>query len=462
VSQRRELGLTPRLWTLVLIALVAAFVSLTTATFNDSFTAYTPVTVTSDRSGLVMETGAKVKLRGVQVGHVTSVSHSPDAAVIKLDIDSGQTQFIPANVQAQIKASTAFGSKYVDLIYPTNPSGKRLSAGAVVQSDNVTTEANTVFQSLVGVLNQIDPAKLNSVLSAVAQGLRGQGQAIGQATTDAKVVLAALNDRDATIRGDLRSLAGASSAYSSAAADLLATLNAATTTSATLTQHASSLNELLLNAIGFADSGTNLFAPNVDNFVHAVDAALPTTDLLFAYNPEYTCTLVGAQIAHDMAIPAIGGNGRTAILDAGFALGSDPYRFPDNLPIVAAKGGPGGKPGCGSLPDVTKRYPVRGLVTNTGWGTGLDYRPNPGLPHPWWMDFFPATRGVPEPATVRGGGPPAIGPVPYPGAPPYGAPEYGPDGAPLYPPAPGAPAPPPADPADPPPPETAPPGAPTP
>jgi phospholipid/cholesterol/gamma-HCH transport system substrate-binding protein len=84
---------------------------------------------------------------------------------------------------------------------------------------------------------------------------------------------------------------------------------------------------------------------------------------------------------------------------------------------------------------------VRQLITNTGWGTGLDIRPNPGIGHPWWADYLPATRAVPEPPSIRGLGPPSIGPVPYPGAPPYGAPLYGPDGAPLYPGLPAAPAP---------------------
>ncbi len=87
--------------------------------------------------------------------------------------------------------------------------------------------------------------------------------------------------------------------------------------------------------------------------------------------------------------------------------GNDPYRYPDNLPIVAAKGGPGGKPGCGSLPDASKNYPVRYLVTDTGWGTGLDVRPNPGIGHPWWINYFPVTRAVPEPPAIHGKGPPA-------------------------------------------------------
>ena len=55
----------------------------------------------------------------------------------------------------------------------------------------------------------------------------------------------------------------------------------------------------------------------------------------------------------------------TVIMDAGLLMGDDPYRYPDNLPIVNAKGGPGGKPSCGSLPDVSKNYPVKYLVTDT-------------------------------------------------------------------------------------------------
>jgi phospholipid/cholesterol/gamma-HCH transport system substrate-binding protein len=123
-------------------------------------------------------------------------------------------------------------------------------------------------------------------------------------------------------------------------------------------------------------------------------------------------------------------------------FGKDQYRYPDNLPITGAKGGPGGRPGCGSLPDVAKNFPVRDLVTNTGWGTGVDIRPNPGIGRPFYTDFFPVTRGDPRPPTLRGQDRgPAPGPIPYPGAPPYGAPMYAADGTPLYPGEPPAPPP---------------------
>ncbi|MDT5291268.1 MAG: phospholipid/cholesterol/gamma-HCH transport system substrate-binding protein, partial [Mycobacterium sp.] len=90
--------------------------------------------------------------------------------------------------------------------------------------------------------------------------------------------------------------------------------------------------------------------------------------------------------------------------------------------------------------DVAQNWPVRYLATNTGWGTGLDVRPNPGIGFPGYADYLPVTRGVPEPPSIRYPGGPAPGPIPYPGAPPYGAPLYAPDGTPLYP---GVPPPPP-------------------
>ena len=440
----------PLWWTAFMFAVIGGMVLVCSALFEGTFRPFIPVTVISDRAGLIMESGAKVRMRGVEVGRVGAVTLDghEDLTTLALQMYPNQLKHIPANVSAQIRASTIFGAKYVDLIYPDQPSAQRLAAGAVVRSTNVTTEVNTVFQNVVGVLNQIDPARLNAVLTALADGLRGQGERIGEATTDGNKVLQELNARSDTLHQDVRSLSGFSDTYSSAAQNILHILSGVSTTSITINNRVSDLDVLLLNTIGLAHSGIRLLAPNRDNLVHAINTLGPTTALLLKYNPEYTCIFQGAKWILDKGAGVLPGmNGRSAILDATIMFGDDLYRYPDNLQVVAAKGGPGGKPGCGSLPDASKNYPVRQLVRDTGWGTGLDWRPNPGIGHPWWVDFFPVTRGMPQPPSLRGKNPPAIGPVPYPGAPPYGAPLYGPDGLPLYPAPPGVPAPTPASPA---------------
>jgi phospholipid/cholesterol/gamma-HCH transport system substrate-binding protein len=135
-------------------------------------------------------------------------------------------------VAAEITANTTFGAKHVDLIYPDNPIPRRLGAGAMLLSRHVSIEVNTVFDNLVGLLNRIDVAKLNAVPGALADGERGQGPQMGQAITDASEVLAAINPRMDTMAADRRSFKGFSDAYNAAARDILATLDAARTTSA--------------------------------------------------------------------------------------------------------------------------------------------------------------------------------------------------------------------------------------
>ena len=447
IKRPDESRIHPGWWTAALLLGIVAAIWLTSAFFRGTFIPSVPVTLTSDRAGLVMETGSKVKMRGVQVGRVAGVTGGANPVRLTLELDPDALPLIPANVGAQIKATTAFGAKYVDLVYPDDPSPNSLSAGAVLVSKNVSTEVNTVFQNLLAVLKQVDPPKLNAVLTALADGFRGQGPAMGEATTDANQVLLALNPRMDTVQADFRSLKGFSDAYGAAAQDILKVLDAASTTSTTISEHARDLDALLVNATGLSHAGLDLLTPNENNLVRAINTLAPTTDLALKYNPEITCLLMGAKWLVDNGRDFGGGNGKSAVVDASVLLGKDPYGYPDNLPIVAAKGGPGGKPGCGSLPDASKNFPVRQLITNTGWGTGTDIRTNPGIGHPCYADYFPATRGVPEPPSVRQCIPgPAIGPVPYPGAPPYGAPQYGPDGTPLY--AGVPPPPPPAEPVE--------------
>jgi phospholipid/cholesterol/gamma-HCH transport system substrate-binding protein len=431
-------------WTGILVAFTVGCIALTWAFFNGSFKTYVPVTLTSDRAGLVMEVGAKVKLRGVQVGHVGAIAGGRDPVSLKLELDPDAIRYLPSNVQARIASTTVFGAKYVDLIYPEDPSSTVLAAGAVLRSQNVSTEVNTVFQNLVGVIDKIDPAQLNSVLSALAEGVRGQGRSIGEATTAANEVLTAVNDRSDMVGEEWRAFREFNDAYAAAAPDIIAVLDAASTTGATVAAQARELDSLLLNVIGFSQSGIGLLGPNKDNLVRAVNTLQPTTGLLNKYNPELTCLILGGKNALDFghADYTGGGNGKSLIVDAALLFGDDPYRYPQNLPINGAKGGPGGTPGCGSLPDVAQNWPVRTLIANTGWGTGLDNRPNPGIGFPGWANFFPVTKAIPEPPRIRYPGGPAPGPIPYPGAPPYGAPLYGPDGTPLYPGVPPAPPPP--------------------
>lgn len=316
-------------WTLILFAVIGVAVLVTAVSFTGSLRSTVPVTLAADRSGLVMDSGAKVMMRGVQVGRVAQIGRiewAQNGASLRLEIDPDQIRYIPANVEAQISATTAFGAKFVDLVMPQNPSRARLSAGAVLHSKNVSTEINTVFENVVDLLNMIDPLKLNAVLTAVADAVRGQGERIGQATTDLNEVLEALNARGDTIGGNWRSLKNFTDTYDAAAQDILTILNAASTTSATVVNHSTQLDALLLNAIGLSNAGTNLLGSSRDNLVGAADILAPTTSLLFKYNPEYTCFLQGAKWYLDNGGYAAwgGADGRTLQLDVALTVRQRP------------------------------------------------------------------------------------------------------------------------------------------
>jgi phospholipid/cholesterol/gamma-HCH transport system substrate-binding protein len=352
MAEYRSERMNPGWWTSILIMVIAGVIALTTALFSGSFTAYIPVTVTSDRAGQVMEIGSKVKMRGVQVGRVSQITAARGGVTLKLDILKDQVIYIPANVRARIRATTLFSAKFVDLVYPDDPSPNRLSAGTVIGSDNVGTEVDTVFQNLVTLLRRVDPAKLNGVLAALAEGLRGRGPAIGKAITDANEVLLAVNPRADTARANLAAVKGFSDTSAAAAKDIIAALGAAATTSTTVTDNTEELDQMLASAIGLSHIGTALIGSNAANLVEALHVLAPTTQLLNEYNPSLTCMLVGAKVALDTgyADATGGGNGRSLVIDTALLLGADQYQYPDNLPIIGAKDGPGGKPSCVHCP----------------------------------------------------------------------------------------------------------------
>jgi phospholipid/cholesterol/gamma-HCH transport system substrate-binding protein len=446
---KQERRLHPAWWALILVVGLIALIPLSIAAFNRDLTSYAKVTLVSDRAGLVMDTNSVVKFRGVQVGRVASIELK-NGATLQLELYPSQLKYIPANVQAQISAPTVFGSKYVDLRPPSDPSRARLASGAVLSTNKVSIEANSVLKDLVTVLNAIDPAKINAVLSALGEGFHGKGEAIGQAITDFNQVLLAVNPRSELIRKDWRAFKGFSDAYSGAAQNIMALLDAGSFDSEVITKDAKDLDYALVSLIGFSKSAINLIGPSKQNLIHGINALEPTTRLLMKYNPEYTCTFLGAKLIMDRGYAdAFTYNGRSFLADAGLLFGDDTYKYPDNLPVLDIKGGPGGTPSCGSLPDVEKNFPQRYLITDSGFGNGMDVRPNPGIGFPGYALYSPVSRTPPRqgPTTLELQGGPAPGPIPYPGAPPYGAQRYAPDGTPLFPGLP--PAPPPGRPRDP-------------
>jgi phospholipid/cholesterol/gamma-HCH transport system substrate-binding protein len=338
---------------------IAAVVAFAVGLYRGSFTPTAPVTVLSPRAGLVMNKDARVKMRGVQVGRVASIEELPNGqAALHLAMDPSQLHLIPANVLVNIASTTVFGAKSVQLISPAEPSPQPMHAGQVLDAQHVTIEINTVFEQLTAVLSKIEPAKLNETLGAIAKALNGRGHKLGQALSDLDSLLATVDPSLPSLDHDLAVAPDVINAYGDAAPDLVKTVDNATRISQTIVDEQQNLDALLISAIGLADIGNDVVGTNRRPLTDVLHLLVPTTDLTNHYNAALTCGL-GGIVPLVMGPPSAFPGQQTS---DGFVLGVERYRYPKDLPKVAATGGPQ----CMDLPNVPygKRPPF--VVTDNG------------------------------------------------------------------------------------------------
>jgi phospholipid/cholesterol/gamma-HCH transport system substrate-binding protein len=347
----------------------ALLLALIYSQFRGDFTSKTTLTMLAARAGLVMDQGSKVTYNGVSIGRVagvTEVEHrGKPAARFTLDVDPQYVDLIPSNVIAKIQATTVFGNKYVSLTSPKEASTQSITPSVVIDATSVTTEFNTVFETLVELADNVDPVKVNLTLSAAAQALTGLGDKFGQSIVNGNRILDHVNSRMPTIRHDIHQLAALGEVYRNAAPDLFDAIDNAVTTARTLNRHQAQLDAALLAALGFANTGNDIFT-RAKPFLERLTADLkPTAHLLDTYSPEVFCTVRNfADVAPKVA-QLESGNHYAAQLGVAITGSENPYVYPDNLPRVNGRGGPNGKPGCWQ-PITRDLWPAPYLVMDSG------------------------------------------------------------------------------------------------
>ncbi len=354
----------------VLLALALVMAWVIYGLFRGDFSRGTELTLVSPRAGLVVDPGAKVTFNGVEIGRVTAISiadvDGAPKAKLSVDVDTAYLQFIPADVVAEVRATTVFGNKYVALSSPEVPSAERLSANDEIDVEAVTTEFNTLFETVTSLAEQIDPIKLNQTLSATAEALTGAGDAFGESLTNGNAILDDFNARMPQFRTDTRLLADLATEYADASTDLFDGLEHAVTTARTFNEYSADIDAALMSALGFADDAADTFERSGPYFVRAAEDLLPTTKLLDYYSPQIVCTTRNYAEIQERVAKTLGGNGYSLSTSSGtFAGAGNPYVYPDNLPRVNARGGPEGRPGCWQT--ITRElWPAPYLVMDTG------------------------------------------------------------------------------------------------
>jgi phospholipid/cholesterol/gamma-HCH transport system substrate-binding protein len=354
---------------LVLLLITAVVTALVWVQFRGGFAESDRLTLISSRSGLSMDPGSKVTYNGVEIGRVASIDEiesggEPKAKVV-LDVDKKFIKLIPQNVDAQIKATTVFGNKYVAFSSPKNPAAQRIKPADVIDVSGVTTEFNTLFETVVSVAEKVDPVKLNQTLTATAQALDGLGERFGQSFENGNAILADVNPLMPRIRQDNQRLADLADVYADNSPNLFDALEHAVTTARTLNDQQGNIDAALMASVGFGNTGGEVFERSGPYLVRGAADLVPTTQLLDQYSPALFCTIRNYHDVEPRIASSLGGNGYSLRTHSEVLGAPNPYVYPDNLPRVNARGGPEGRPGCWQ-PVTRDLWPQPYLVMDTG------------------------------------------------------------------------------------------------
>lgn len=369
------------------------------AQYNQVFTSYVGVTVRADRTGLLMDPGAKVKLNGVHVGTVGSVETTGSGVTLTLRLDPAMTGKIPASVSADMVPPTVFGAKYVSLV-PGVGSGS-IQQDAVISSRNVTSEVNTTFDALLTSLQAIEPARLNAMLNSVANALQGRGSQVGDLIRETNAYLNQLNPSLPKLTEALPEVSDVSDDYSQVAPGLVNTLGNVGDFSDTMVRERGQLNAFLLSFTRLGNHGTAFLSENGKAVETTLDYLQPTVQLLREYSPEFPCLLGGVErnselLSAVMGGPEMGGTHRGAHVTLSVQSDSQPaYEYPGDLPVVGAHTGPD----CHGLPVVD------GVSPRVHYNTGAN--PFPAKKDGFQISEVPLSTllfGGQQRVTVPGGG----------------------------------------------------------
>jgi phospholipid/cholesterol/gamma-HCH transport system substrate-binding protein len=318
--RRRLQGL---LFVVVLLALSGLAVGEYAGAFDDGV----PVTLRVDRVGTQLAERADVKIRGLDVGEVESISTDGDGVTVELSLDPEQVDRIPADVSARLIPKTLFGERYVSLVPPERPRAVSLAAGDVIPMDRSESarELERVLDGLLPLLTAVEPQELSNTLGSLSQALQGRGADLGETLVRLQELTGGLRPAIPDLQEDITQLADFAGNLDAAAPDLLDALEDFTVTSRTVVEQRTELRELLTSVTGTSDDLRAFLDANGDNLIGLADSARPTLETLARYAPEYPCLF--DQIA-----------GLVPRIDDAFGVGTDRPGLRITLEIVANQG----------------------------------------------------------------------------------------------------------------------------
>ncbi|MGO3327293.1 MAG: MCE family protein [Gordonia sp. (in: high G+C Gram-positive bacteria)] len=161
--------------------------------------------VTTDRLTVIFPSAAglypgdDVRVLGMPVGSVESITPRAEDVVVELRVDRSQS--IPASAQAVVLNQSLVSGRFVQLT-PPYTDGPRLGDGATIPIERtaVPVEWNEIEQQLLDVSEQLKPSAdevsgpLGDTVSSAAKNLSGQGETLHDTLSSLSAALRTVSD----------------------------------------------------------------------------------------------------------------------------------------------------------------------------------------------------------------------------------------------------------------------------
>jgi virulence factor Mce-like protein len=286
--RQRSLGLA-------LLMSMVVFVGLCVAIYQRAFESTVDVLLRTPKTGNTLQADSDVKVRGVIIGRVASVSSSGDGANVQLAIQPDKAKMLPRNVSAQLLPKTLFGERYVSLEPPKAPAKARLASGDVITQDRTRSAVavEQVLSDTMPVLQALHPDELAATLNSLNQALQGRGKPLGETLSQLNDYVQRMNPSLPQLKTDLHQVVGVAQHYDNAAPQLLTAMRNMTTTSRTLVDQRQNLSTMTKQLTTTSVDGEKFLRDNRKNLIQLNQSAVPTLDTASRYAPAFPCFMKG-------------------------------------------------------------------------------------------------------------------------------------------------------------------------
>ena len=280
-----------RIQGLAFVLVIASLLGLAVAQYTGVFERGVPVTLEVDRAGSQLTERSDVKVRGLIVGQVASITTDGGGADVQLTLDPEMVDMIPANVSARLLPKTLFGEKYVSLVLPANGGASTLAAGDVIPMDRSETarELDRALDGLLPLLQQVPPQDLATTLGALSQALAGRGEQLGNTLTQLQELTSGLRPGIPDLQEDITQLADFAGNLDESVPDLLDAVEDLSVTTNTVVEQREELRALFTGLTTASDDLRGFLARNRDNLIGLAASSRPTLESLARYSPEFPC-----------------------------------------------------------------------------------------------------------------------------------------------------------------------------